>query len=110
MLLRQRLRQSDIVGRYGGEEFAAVLPECDVAASHELLEDIRRRFAAVRFSHEGKDFSCTLSVGLACSDQLPDSNGVELLAAADAALYAAKRGGRNQIRAGTPDQIQGNLV
>lgn len=110
MLLRQRLRQSDIVGRYGGEEFAAVLPECDTEAAQELLEDIRKRFAAVRFSHEGKDFSCTLSVGLACSAQFPGSNGAALLAAADAALYAAKRGGRNQVRAGTPEQIQGISV
>ena len=110
MLLRQRLRQSDIVGRYGGEEFAAVLPECDIAAAQELLEDIRRRFAAVRFSHEGKDFSCTLSIGLACSAQFPGSNGAALLIAADAALYAAKRGGRNQVRADAPDPTQGISV
>lgn len=106
MLLRQRLRQSDTVGRYGGEEFVAVLPDCGAAAARLLLEDIRQRFAAVRFSHKGKEFNCTISIGMACSEQYPNRNGAALLVAADAALYAAKRGGRNQLSAAAPNQSQ----
>jgi diguanylate cyclase (GGDEF)-like protein len=98
MLLRQRLRQSDIIGRYGGEEFAVALPECDSKTAYQLLDDLRQRFASVRFSHDGKDFNCAISVGLASSADYADSNGAQLLIAADAALYAAKRGGRNQVR------------
>ena len=104
MLLRQRLRQSDSTGRYGGEEFVAVLPDCDIAAGYLLMDDIRQRFAGLRFSHEGIDFTCTISAGIACSTQYPDSNGSALLVAADEALYAAKRGGRNQVRAAPVDK------
>jgi diguanylate cyclase (GGDEF)-like protein len=99
MLLRQRMRQSDIIGRYGGEEFVVMLPECDIAQAQLLLGDIRVRFAAVHFSHEGKDFFCTFSAGLACTSDFPASSGAELLAAADEALYVAKHEGRNKVQA-----------
>lgn len=108
MLLRQRLRQSDIVGRYGGEEFVSILPECDVDAGQKLQEDIRQRFSAVTFSHDGQTFNCTLSVGVASSAQYPQASGAELLIAADEALYAAKRGGRNQVRCADPGQSRGS--
>lgn len=101
-LLRQRLRQSDIIGRYGGEEFVAVLPDCDLENARLLLDDIRQRFSSLLYSHEGQSFSCTISVGLACSAQYPDSHGAELLVTADEALYRAKRGGRNQVQAAKP--------
>ncbi len=98
MLLRQRLRRSDIIGRYGGEEFAVILPECSVEDAYRLLEDIRLSFSTVHFNHEGQEFTCTLSAGLASSKKLPDHGGAKLLVAADEALYVAKRGGRNQVQ------------
>lgn len=101
-LLRQRLRQSDILGRYGGEEFLVVLPECELKNAGLLLDDIRKRFSSLRYSHEEQDFTCTISIGLACSAQYPDSEGAELLVAADEALYKAKRGGRNQVQEANP--------
>ncbi|MBT9568996.1 MAG: diguanylate cyclase [Thiobacillus sp.] len=97
MLLRQRLRQTDVIGRYGGEEFVAILPECDSQDAFLLLEDIRQRFASIGFSHDGKPFFVTLSAGLASSTAFPGTTGAELLIAADQALYGAKREGRNQI-------------
>jgi len=106
MLLRQRMRQSDIIGRYGGEEFVVILPECDIDQAQLLLDDIRERFAAVHFSHEGRDFTCTVSAGLACTNDFPSSRGAELLVAADDALYVAKRSGRNQVRSALVDQAR----
>lgn len=95
-LLRQRLRRQDSIGRYGGEEFLAVLPECSTADARSLLDDIRLRFSEVGFIHQGESFAVTLSVGIACNDQFPSADGI--LSAADSALYAAKDGGRNQVR------------
>jgi diguanylate cyclase (GGDEF)-like protein len=95
-LLRQRLRRQDSIGRYGGEEFAVVLPDCDASDALRLLEDVRLRFGEIVFVHEGQSFTVTLSAGVADSGQCLDAKG--LLAAADAALYAAKNGGRNQVR------------
>ena len=106
-LLRQRLRQSDIIGRYGGEEFVAVLPECDIESARLVLEDVRTRFAALRFTHEGKNFDCTLSAGLACSSEHPEFHAPELLILADQALYGAKRGGRNQVNLALFNSVQG---
>jgi len=94
-LLRQRLRRQDSIGRYGGEEFAIVLPDCPAEDAVRLLDDIRQRFGEIRFSHGGQSFTVTLSAGIATSDQCSDAQG--LLAAADAALYEAKDSGRNQV-------------
>lgn len=97
-LLRQSLRQSDTIGRYGGEEFLAILPECDQQSAHRLLDEIRRRFADLRFTSRGETFFCTISIGLACSTHRPDANGENLMQLSDEALYKAKRNGRNQVQ------------
>jgi diguanylate cyclase (GGDEF)-like protein len=97
-LLKQRLRKTDIIGRYGGEEFVAILPECDLKTAKRLINDIRQRFSAISFQHEGKEFTSTLSAGIA-SNLLPFTlNSSELLVSADEALYLAKHSGRNQVQ------------
>ncbi len=100
-LLRQRLRQSDLIGRYGGEEFVVVLVDCDASDAEKLLEDIRQRFASIRFGRAGSEFSCTLSAGLASLSVC----GNDLLPAADAALYHAKNTGRNRVCQATPADV-----
>src|SRR5690554_256123 len=99
MLLRQQLRQSDIIGRYGGEEFVAVLVDCDVDSALQIINKLRLHFSSLRFTHGGTEFSCTFSAGIACSTDFPNENAVALIALADEALYTSKRNGRNQVNA-----------
>ena len=96
-LLRQRLRQTDMIGRYGGEEFLLVLPHCSAEDGRKRLEDVREYFSRLRFSQGGQEFACTLSAGMVCSLDVAESDRERLLVLADEALYRAKRGGRNQV-------------
>jgi len=94
-LIKQRLRATDLVGRYGGEEFAAVLVDADGHAALKVLDIIRKDFSQLRQVSDGKEFSVTFSCGIADVAQYPDAN--RLSDAADKALYKAKRAGRNQV-------------
>ena len=93
-LLRQRLRRVDVIGRYGGEEFLAVLPECSGAQAVQILDQIRQQFSRISFSSEMGDFNASLSAGIASCVELEAS---ALIDAADKALYAAKNTGRNRV-------------
>ena len=95
-LLRQRLRRIDSLGRYGGEEFVAVLPECSAEQAQVIFDEVRQRFAALSFHAGTHTFSVSLSAGICeTSDRIDPGS---LLEHADQALYAAKRNGRNQVR------------
>jgi diguanylate cyclase (GGDEF)-like protein len=80
-----RLRTSDMLARYGGEEFSLLLPGCTVADAHRLVQRLRAAMP------DGE----TVSAGIACWDETESAE--EFVGRADAALYAAKRGGRNSL-------------
>ena len=93
-LLEQRLRKTDVIGRYGGEEFAVVFGDTGVKDARDVLDRIRASFSQIKFNHEGQEFSVTFSAGIA---GFPEFRGEDLCNAADKALYEAKRNGRNRI-------------
>lgn len=96
--IQSELRQSDVVGRYGGEEFIVILSSADAAAAQAIADRIRMRIAELRVEGFGEPIRLTCSIGVAASD-LHGVWGEALVAQADAAVYAAKRAGRNQVRA-----------
>ncbi len=96
-LLQQRLRRTDIIGRYGGEEFAVILPDTDLADSLGIMDEIRQVFERIRHQGNDGDFSVTFSCGVAGLASC--RSGAELNSAADRALYEAKRSGRNRVAA-----------
>ena len=100
-LLRQRLRKSDIVGRYGGDEFVAILVDCDAEQAIKIMEEIRTHFTQIEFyPNEGSAHLCHLQLWHIYFPEYPEAKN--LSDAADQALYAAKAGGRNQIKIARP--------
>ena len=95
--IQAELRQSDVIGRYGGEEFVVMLSSADITAARPIAERIRHRVAEVRVEGFGTPIRLTCSIGVATSDTL-GVWGEHLIAQADAAVYAAKRGGRNRVQ------------
>lgn len=91
------LREIDIVGRLGGEEFAGLLPETNGAQAQEVAERLRQEVerAAVKLEDDSA-LHFTVSIGLA-SLQAADADVDSVLKRADAALYRAKHAGRNRV-------------
>lgn len=94
-LLQQRLRKTDVIGRYGGEEFAVILKDTDAASAASILDEIRKAFEQVVQHADSEDFYVTLSCGVAAYPGF--STAAEMNNAADRALYEAKHGGRNRV-------------
>ncbi|MBF0446254.1 MAG: diguanylate cyclase [Magnetococcales bacterium] len=94
-LLRQRLRKSDLVGRYGGEEFAVILPNTDAETADKVLNELRVAFGKIVHKYKETVFSKTFSCGVAMYPG--HESGTDINNAADSALYEAKEGGRNRV-------------
>ena len=94
--LRQQVRESDVVGRFGGEEFTVLLPRTDEPA-RRIAERLRASAASLSVAAADARINVTVSIGVAVLGQ-HGNDLFELLAAADVALYRAKDAGRDQVR------------
>lgn len=95
--IQTELRHTDVIGRYGGEEFVVILSAADEAAATAIAERIRERVARLAVEGYGPTIGLTCSIGVASSEAL-GLWGETLLSRADAAVYDAKRSGRNRVR------------
>lgn len=93
-LLKQRLRETDVIGRYGGEEFAVIMSGTEGHAAMKVLDEIREAFSRLKHLADRKEFSVTFSCGVA--DVAFFRNAIKLGDAADKALYQAKHAGRDR--------------
>lgn len=102
--LKGRLRKSDVVGRFGGEEFMLILPDTSVEHGRALLESIRQSFSIVNHNTAATPVRVTFSAGVACH---PDfSTASTLIKAADTAMYQAKEQGRNRVITASRETLQ----
>ncbi len=94
--LRMPLRQNDIIGRIGGEEFAVFLPDTEIKPALKIAEQLRYAVEVIPFQPiEGQDYPLSISIGLTLS--APAYTTSQLMRMADQSLYQAKANGRNQI-------------
>lgn len=99
LFLKQRLRQEDHIGRYGGEEFALILPNTSESDARVILNDIRDRFSKIPHNASSTSFFCTFSSGIyTYSHDDTDDTVSSVCEKADQALYEAKNGPRNCVR------------
>jgi diguanylate cyclase (GGDEF)-like protein len=94
-------RETDTAARWGGEELALLLPAANGAAAQVVGEKIRAAIAALAVEVDGRTIGATASFGVA--EMRPGLSAVELIARADAALYRAKRAGKNRVELAAGD-------
>jgi diguanylate cyclase (GGDEF)-like protein len=96
-MLGERLRETDVVGRFGGEEFVLLFPHADIAQVDPILEQLNRTLRECNDLLPSTDFHVTGSIGVTSTRQRRTVSASDLLAEADVALYQAKTNGRNQV-------------
>ncbi len=94
-ILKKKSREMDIVGRFGGEEFIAILPKTDLAGAKSYAESIRAAVENTKFIYKDTRIAVTVSCGCAQRKDAPSLK--ELIKAADEQLYKAKQSGRNRV-------------
>ena len=98
------MRSTDLLGRLGGEEFAAILPDMSRDRAVAVAERIRASFADAALEVDNRPLGATVSIGVVhCQEAVLDVH--ELLAQADQALYCAKENGRNRVEVATLDML-----
>ena len=96
LTVRSRTRREDVFARFGGEEFALLLPEVDQKGALQLAEKARKLVEKHSFIFDGEDIPVTMSAGVATLVKKSE-NPAELIRRADEKLYEAKTGGRNRV-------------
>ncbi len=96
LVIKENTRQIDLVGRYGGEEFAILLPETSKEGAYQAAERIRANLEARKIHAYDEELNITISIGL-CSFPEDALNPNEIIDKADIALYEAKNKGRNRV-------------
>jgi two-component system cell cycle response regulator len=94
----EHFRQGDLICRYGGEEFAVILPDTSLQSAMTVCERLRKKVLSHRFKYNSSDLSISISIGVALYDNLVHKSSDELVSSADQALYRAKKEGRNSVR------------
>lgn len=96
LLIQQRVREQDIICRIGGDEFALILRGCNPSDALDIADELRASIASFDFEWQGRHFSIGASIGMAYIDG-SHTDPSDILIAADAACYEAKRSGRNRV-------------
>lgn len=104
-LMKKHTRDSDIVCRYGGEEFLLVFPGTALASAARRAEEIRQQCAEIIIQHEGIDLNVTMSLGVA-TYPTHGKEAEEIIIKADKALYQSKQSGRNRVTAWVDENIK----